>query len=355
MGNLPIRGGSSEDRPSYSKAYLDELRNSTPRTPRELRTPSVTGGEEEDGGSDDPLGVMAKFGVQEDHTAFSSAIPSEAEIREKKERRARLAREQEYIQLEDDDDDDGSNSDSETQLTLRPRSKWSENKEKETRLVREDEDIAEGFDEFVEDGKITLGKKAEQAQSRRKRAEMREMIEEAEGHSDSSSATSDSSEAERVAAYEATQTRAGAYHRPRRDDETTPRTTRPRTPPRITPLPTLSACIERLRSTLVQKQESRARKARELEEIARERAEIALREVEIQKLVKEADEKYRRLKEEADADRDHAAAGRSGSGGSGDRKGIDGSNSSSMTPVRTPMSERGLESFGEGMQVDGDG
>lgn len=276
VGKLPLRGGTGEDRPSYSKDYLNELKTSTPSTPKDLGSQSAG-----EGGSDDLLGVIAKFGIY-DGTPVSSAIPSDAEIREKKERRARLAHERDYIDLNDE-------AEYESEIVLRPREKWEE-----TRLVRDDEDIAEGFDEFVEDGRITLGKKAEKEQTRRKRAEMREMIEEAEGTSNDES---DESEAERRAAYEATQTRAGTY-RSTREAEEAPK--RPRTPPKITPLPTLSACLDRLQTTLANMQASSAQKARELEAIAREKAEIAIREVEIQKLLKEAGEKYEQLRVEAE-------------------------------------------------------
>ncbi|KAI9783454.1 MAG: hypothetical protein M1816_001378 [Peltula sp. TS41687] len=378
-GRLPIRAGAGagaggrlqgDDRPSYSKEHLDELRNSTPSTPKELRTPATGGGSAGGERDADLLGVLAKFGsaaaAQADNHGSSSHIPSATEIREKKSRRARLALAQEvYMAL--DDADDESHSDSDTQLTtLRP--KWTGGDEKETRLVREDEDedMAEGYDEFVEDtGRIALGKEAEREQARRKRAEMREMIAAAEGEQSdddddddggSAGSGSDASdEAERIAAYEAAQTRAGAYHsRPSAaaaGDEGGGRT-RPRTPPRITPLPSLSACIERLRSTLAKKEESRARKANELQAIARERAEIAVREVEIQRLLREADEKYRVLREEAE----RGATG-GGGGGGGEGKSLNGLNN--VTPVGTPISGRGLESFGEGRMLvddeDGDG
>ena len=308
---LPIRGGNSEDRPSYSKDYLNELRSSTPSTPKDLKSVSTS-----EGDSDDPFGVVAKFGTDL-AASLDSAIPTESEIREKKERRARLAREQDYIGIGDEEEND------ESDMILRPRQKWEE-----TRLVREDEDVAEGFDEFVEDGKISLGKKAEREQTRRKREEMREMIEEAEG---SSNDNSDESEAERKAAYEAVQTQAGTNKVSR---EETDQSSRPRTPPKITPLPNLNTCLERLQSTLLRMEESRAQKVRKLEEIGRRKAEIAIREIEIQKLLKEAGEKYEALQAEADlVSHTNGAMDETRQG----------------SAVRVPT-DRGLESFG-GMQL----
>ncbi|KAL9112796.1 MAG: hypothetical protein Q9187_007721, partial [Circinaria calcarea] len=181
--SLPIR--PIEERPSYSKGYLNELKSSTPSTPKRLNSPS-----DEEEASSNALDIASKFGTDL-FFQQNSSIPTDAEIKEKKERRARLAKEQEFISLnsnptsdEDDDDDDDS-------VTLRARKK-----EPETRLVRDDEDIAEGFDSFVEDGRISLGKKAEREQKRRHQVEMREMIEEAEA---TSGEGSDDSEAERRA------------------------------------------------------------------------------------------------------------------------------------------------------------
>lgn len=308
-----VRGTLSKDRPSYSKDYLEELRSSTPSTPRDVKSPSPGVGD----GADDPLGVLAKFGSR-DGTPADSSIPGEAEIREKKERRARLAREQEYIGVDDEDEED-ENEDYE--IALRPRQKWAE-----TRLVREDEDVAEGFDDFVEDGTTALGRKAEKEQEKRRRAEMRELIEQAEGSSDEES---DDSEVERRQAYDAAQTRAGTYRSNQPREEDLPR--RPRTPPKITPLPSLSACLERLQGTLKGIEDQRARRLKELDEITREREEIAVREVEIQRLLKEAGEKYEKLRAEA--------------GIAGEAGGSPGQSNRSGFALGLPHG-RGLEDFG---------
>jgi hypothetical protein len=271
--HLPFR--QTEERPSYSKNYLDELKTSTPSTPKDLKSLSDV----EDGQSK-ALDLAAKFGsdleLQQD-----SAIPTDAEIREKKERRARLAKEEEYINLSDDDESN--------EISLLPQKQ-----KPETRLVRDDEDIAEGFDEFVDDGRVALGKKAEREQKRRQEAQMRELINEAEGSSDEDT---DDSEAERKAAYEAAQTRAGMDGLRKEDPYARPR--RPKTPPKITPLPTLTACLERLQASLASMQYTKMQKIKRMEELQREKADIAVREEEIQRLLKEAGENYEKLRAEA--------------------------------------------------------
>lgn len=274
--HLPIR--QTDERPSYSVDHLNELKSSTPSTPRDLR--SLSDNEDE---SVRALDIAAKFGTNL-AVYRDSAIPTDAEIKEKKERRARLAKEEEYIDLGDNDDEDNN------EISYLPRKQ-----KPETRLVREDEDVAEGFDEFVEDGRIALGRKAEREQKRRHVAEMRDLINEAEG---SSNEDSDDSEAERKAAYEAAQTRSGMDGLQKNGAmDTQPR--RPRTPPKITPLPSLNSCLERLQASLSAMQYSRIQKLKKMEELDKEKLDIAAREVDIQRLLKEAGENYEKLRAEA--------------------------------------------------------
>lgn len=273
--HLPIR--QSDDRPSYSIDHLNELKSLTPSTPKDLKSLSNT-----ENVAGKTLDLASKFGsslaVYQD-----SAIPTDAEIKEKKERRARLAKE-EYIRLSDDDNDNG--------ISLLPRKQNSD-----TRLVRDDEDIAEGFDEFVEDGQIAVGRKAEREQKRRHKAEIQDLINEAEGSSEDDF---DDSEAERRAAYEVAQTRSGMDGLQKGSQAASRYPPRPRTPPKITPLPNLNACRERLRDVLSGIQHARTQKVRRMEELQREKADIAAREVEIQELLREAGERYEKLRSEID-------------------------------------------------------
>ncbi|KKZ62662.1 hypothetical protein EMCG_00345 [[Emmonsia] crescens] len=278
--NMPLRAGQEEDRPTYNKEYLKELRNSTPSTPSTPKqSGSIPSSEDE---REKQLDIAAKFGeiVQ---VSGPSIIPTDAEIREKKERRARLAmeqgqdHEQDFISLDDAGDDDWSLSRKEEKV--------------ETRLVRDDEDFAEGFDEYVEDGKIAIGRKAEREQQRRERAEIKELIDEAQESSEA-----DDSEAERKAAYEAAQTRAGMDGL-RRAQESLP--ARPKTPPKISPLPRLADNLARLRTSLSIMENSKVQLVLRMEELRKEKVEISTREVEIQTLLKEAGENYERLRAEA--------------------------------------------------------
>ncbi|KAI9760062.1 MAG: hypothetical protein M4579_001895 [Chaenotheca gracillima] len=310
---LPIRPGSTDGRPSYSKDHLEELKTSTPSTPKDIKSLSTDEDEE------DKLGVLSKFGTRGD-TPDTSAIPTEAEIREKKQRRARLAKEQEYIDLSDKSESDEDSEDQE--ISLLDRKKWGEG-----RLVREDEDLGEGFDEFVDDGSISLGKKAEREQSDRRRREMQEMIEDAEGSSGSDD--SDDSEAERRAEYEATQTRAGTYGS---SADAQRQSSRPKTPPKISPLPNLQSTLQRLQESLAKAEHAKTQKVKKMEDLVREKTEIETREVEIQRLLKEAGDNYERLRIEAGL----------GENGSSEPSAL----GRQIVPSEQVFSNRGLESFG---------
>lgn len=305
--HLPYR--QSDDRPSYSIDHLNELKSSTPSTPKDLK--SLSDAEDHEIKT---LDVAAKFGTN--LAMYNNAIiPTDAEIKEKKERRARLAKE-EYIALSDEDE---SNEISVLSTKQKP----------ETRLVRDDEEIAEGFDEFVEDGQIALGRKAEREQKRKHETEMRQLIEEAEG---SSGDDTDDSEAERKAAYEAAQTRAGMDGLQKDGGTNNGRPRRPRTPPKITPLPSLNTCLERLQATLSEILYSRIQKVRKMEELQKEKSDIKAREVEIQQLLKEAGENYEKLRSEAGIEAGENELGRDGK---------------MLIQEGTPS--RGLENLGDGL------
>ncbi|KAJ5097651.1 hypothetical protein N7456_008372 [Penicillium angulare] len=274
---LSARFGHEQDRPSYSNDYLKELKDSTPSTPKSTDDEAKA------------VDVAAKFGEVMTVSA-PSAIPSEAEIREKKARRARLAMEHNAHSTEEDFMalDDGAVSDDDWDAIARGE-KTAEST-KDTRLVPDDEDFAEGFDEYVEDGKVSLGKTAEREQKRKQREAMRDLINDAEGLSDE-----EDSDVEEKAAYEATQTKAAMGQKPNGTD-------RPRTPPKVTSLPRLSHSLERLRTTLASMQTSKTQMISRMEDLRKEKEDIAIREVEIQALIKEAGDNYERLKKEAGVD-----------------------------------------------------
>ncbi|KAM6485402.1 nineteen complex-related protein 2-domain-containing protein [Trichoderma sp. SZMC 28011] len=270
---LPVRSyQDDDDRPKYSREYLDELQSSTPNTPSDLSSLKANLDDEMDLDPSELEGALIVESPIPSSTGQpqTTQILTEAEIREKKERRARLAKEKDYISMEDEDD------------FLSGRKKKDE-----TRLVAEDEDLGEGFDDYVEDGGLSLGKRAEKERRKQDRQKMAELINAAEGHTSDSSSDSD---AERRIAYETAQTRAGmdGLKKPKKD----PNEQLLQVPPKITPLPSLAECILQLQATLKSMENNINLKAATVEQLTRERDDIIKREAEVQAFLNETGKQY---------------------------------------------------------------
>ncbi|KAK5172126.1 uncharacterized protein LTR77_003764 [Saxophila tyrrhenica] len=298
-----IEADEDDDRPSYSAESLQALKNSTPTTPHDIPTGASNTDIEDVSSETQDLDLSSKFGsslARYQQGQRSGVIPSAGEIAEKKARRARMAKEQaaeEYISLNpsdpelDEDEDENVMRDETGRLVLKPKDKYQQG---ESRLVRDDEDIMENFDEFTEaDGKIMLGRKAEAEAARKRKQDMAAQIAAAEGDSGSES---DASEKERNEAFEAAQTRHGTYGA--HDTADNEADTRPRTPPIITPLPTLDGVIEQLRKQVVDMQTSRMQKMQEMDALQREKVRLGEEEVRIQKALRETAEKFAALRAE---------------------------------------------------------
>ncbi|CAD0093019.1 unnamed protein product, partial [Aureobasidium vineae] len=158
----------------------------------------------------------------------------------------------------------------------------------------EDAASASSFDDFTTDGKITFGRKAQREEEQKRRAEMASMIADAEGQSADDDNEDDESEAERNAAFEVAQTRHGTYAAREQDADST----RPQTPPRVVPLPTMDNAVERLRKRLEEMEVVRANKANEMQSLVDEKSRIGEEEVRVQAALKETGEKYRKLRED---------------------------------------------------------
>jgi hypothetical protein len=279
---------ADKERPSYSKDYIAELRNSTPSTPRDLK-PSA---EEEE--ETQALDIASKFGpIAPLSTEASSAIPTQAEIVEKKARRRRLAQQENAY---DDDEERPWASDDEgedefrqrrNEISLRPKEKYPE-----THLIHEDEDIAEGFEDYTEDGKISLGRKSEREAQRRRRAEMAEMINDAEaGSEDDGSADSDE---ERNAAFAAAQARAGRYGQKIEDEEDGTKT-----PPRITPLPQLDDILSGLTLDIQTKKQKKELILQKLQKLKDDKVRIEERKKYLQEQLQKTGDEYEKLRQES--------------------------------------------------------
>jgi hypothetical protein len=293
----------SDNAPSYSAADLQALKNSTPSTPQQLQSAGASDVEDVSA-TTQALDLNSKFGSSlsryQQQQQLQSAIPSATEIEEKKARRARLAKEaqaDEFISLDPDEpgfdeDEDGNVMTDETgRLILRPKDKYGL---AESRLVREDEDILEGFDEFTGEtgARIHMDESTRGGERERRKTEMAAQIAAAEAEEDSEDG--DESERERNMAFEAAQTRHGNYSTALEEEENA----RPKTPPKIAPLPSLDGVIARLRTQFASMQTARMEKVNEMAALEREKIRIGEEEVRIQKALKETGEKFEALRKE---------------------------------------------------------
>ena len=242
-------------------------------------------------------------------TGATGAIPTEAEIREKKERRARLALEHEvsgerrsksedFISLEDYDSDGEFKP---RRMQVSSYLQKEADREGETRLVRDDEDMAEGFEDFVEDaGRVTLSRKGRREQARKEREGMRELIEMAEDSSEESD-----SEAEANEAYEMAQSRAGmdGLRLTSGDSGRGPlgvknRVKRTREPTVLTRIPRLGDVVKGLRDTLKEMEDEKTRMKKKVQDFDQELVDVKNREEDIQQKLIEAGEEFERMKKE---------------------------------------------------------
>lgn len=286
------------------------------------------------------LDLVSKFGDPSASSTRTQAIPTEAEIREKKERRARLALEHEvtggqpsqsedFISLEDYDSDGEFKP---RRMQISTYLQKEADREAETRLVRDDEDVAEGFDDFVEDaGRVTLSRKARREQEKKEREGMRELIEQAEDSSEESD-----SEAEANEAYELAQSKAGMDGlRLSSEGSGTgslavkKRVKRTREPTVLTKIPRLGDVVKGLRERLKEMEDEKTRMQRKVQELDQELVEVKIREEDIQQKLIEAGEEFERMKKDVEAKH----------GGSGLEGLLNGQNGQKME-------EGGLESLG---------
>jgi hypothetical protein len=337
---LPTRSfGPEAEETSYDREYLEELQSSTPNTPQNIASLRIhdddTGAGTGAGGGGDAMDLdpselegavvvpQADLSISTFNTG-SAHIPTAAEIREKKERRARLAAEGDAYKSDDDDDN---------YISLAPKKKKDD-----TRLIAEDEDLGEGYDEFVEDARLELGKKGEREAARRHRREMAELIDAAEGEDGSDGAGEDAdSDAERTAAYEAAQTRAamGGHHIADEVRGGVGSAGAGLVIPRMRALPELGESLARMRSLVNGVEEQAAAKRERIAALERERQEIVAREAEVQEVLNQAGVKYQ------------SAMGVRQEGGGGV---VDPLKLAAESPLRgtaaIPSAQRGLESFG---------
>ncbi|KAF8158053.1 nineteen complex-related protein 2-domain-containing protein [Crassisporium funariophilum] len=263
---------SSDQAPRYDAAYLKELKASTPTARPPLPAHTSTNGDAYEDMSVDLGDVdQADMGMDvEDAAAF---IPSESSIKVAKEKRDRLRKtkesgEDDFISLSvmkrDDEEVKGPHPGS--------------------RLVREEDELGEGDDEFAEytsaQERIALGKKSRKKEATQRRDAMKELIADAE------------EEDEETVEWEQEQLRRGGHRTP--DPSIASKVKqiyKPAPIPPPTPLPTLAPALARLSQQLAQLTTSHAQNTALLTSLAQERTEVDDREKEMRAMVERAEGK----------------------------------------------------------------
>ncbi|KAF8551693.1 GCFC-domain-containing protein [Imleria badia] len=233
----------SNGAPVYDQAYLSELRAST----YSARPPT-------------------------NNDIYDTVIPSQSRIVAAKERRERLRvgtaeQEQDYISLS---------------VTKLPD--ISQGPHPESRLMREEDEVGEGDDEYAEytsaQERIALGKKARKAEASKRRDTMKEMIAEVVD------------EDEETLEWEREQLRRGG-HDPASASGPTPvkQIYKPVRIPPATDIPALGPAIERFQRSLASLSDSHALNTDAINSLAEQRTELDTRETELRSMIAAAESK----------------------------------------------------------------
>ncbi|KAJ7718488.1 nineteen complex-related protein 2-domain-containing protein [Mycena maculata] len=258
--------------PTYDQAYLNQLKASTPSS----RAP-IPSGDPYDADMSMDIGDMSvDISVQEFETTdvfdSSTSIPSESSIKVARERRERLRTAA------------ASGEDDFISLSVVKRPEESQGPHPESRLMREEDELGEGDDEFAEytsaQERIALGKRGQKKEASKRRDAMKEMIADAEETD------------EETEEWEQEQIRRGAQASV--DASPAPKvkeTYKPAPIPSATALPSLGPALARLTQQLTQLTTSHASNTTALANIGQERAEVDGREAEMRQMVEKAETK----------------------------------------------------------------
>ncbi|THV03055.1 hypothetical protein K435DRAFT_716253 [Dendrothele bispora CBS 962.96] len=263
--NLEQANISSNKGPTYDQAYLNELKASTPSS----RAPMPAAHDPYDADASMDMGDVSMESVDVFEPS-ETVIPTEFSIKMAKDRREQArktgATSEEYISLSVTrrDEDQGPHP--------------------ESRLVREEDELGEGEDEFAEytsaQERIALGKKSRKVEASKRREVMMELIADA------------AEEDEETAEWEQEQLRRGGHRTPEPSSTAKVKQIYKPTPiPPATNIPSMGPALARLTQQLAQLSTSHASNVAALNSLAQERDQVDEREKEMRSLVAKAEEK----------------------------------------------------------------
>ncbi|KAJ7069752.1 nineteen complex-related protein 2-domain-containing protein [Mycena amicta] len=250
--------------PTYDQAYLNELKASTP-------TSRPTSSDPYDADMSMDVDISTADISFQDVQESATFIPSESSIKHARDRRGLLRK----MGVSDENDF--------ISLSVAKRSDEYQGPHPESRLVREEDDLGEGDDEYAEytsaQERIALGKKSRKVEASKRRDEMKELIADAEEVD------------EETDEWEQEQIRRAGHSFERSPAEKPRETYKPASIPQPTPLPSLAPALSRLTQQLAQLTMSHASNTSALTNLAQEHLEIDEREREMRQMVEKAESK----------------------------------------------------------------
>ncbi|TCD70747.1 hypothetical protein EIP91_001776 [Steccherinum ochraceum] len=265
----PITSTTSSIGPSYSAAYLNELKAATPSS-----RPRLTEDEQVSYDADVSMDTNSYAPQIVDLTAdvdMETDIPSGASISAAKEKRERMRKSaangtEDYISL-----------------SVTKRDDFSRGPHPDSRLVREEDELGEGDDEFAEftsaQERIALGKKSRKLEAKKRRENMNELIADAE------------EEDEETMEWEQEQLRRGGL-RTESPAASAPKPVYKAAPiPSPTPIPTLSTAVASLSRTLAALTTSHTQHTSSMVTMGDERTQLDTREKELREMIARAEDK----------------------------------------------------------------
>ncbi|KAJ7244984.1 nineteen complex-related protein 2-domain-containing protein [Mycena haematopus] len=274
LANLDQASISPHRGPTYDKAYLNELKASTPssRAPVPVSDPYDADMSMDVGDISADISMPSIESENTDMLESETLIPAESSIKVAKERRERLRKT--GVSPEDDF----------ISLSVVKRSDESKGPHPESRLMREEDELGEGDDEYAEytsaQERIALGKKSRKLEASKRRDAMQEMIADA--------AETD----EETDEWEQEQIRRGAQRPVDASPAPKAKEIYKAAPiPPVTPLPSLGPALARLSQQLTQLTTSHASNTAALTTLGQERTEMDDREKEMRQMVEKAEAK----------------------------------------------------------------
>ncbi|KAH8085409.1 nineteen complex-related protein 2-domain-containing protein [Cristinia sonorae] len=265
----PIAGTPPSTGPSYSAAYLNELKASTPSS-----RPRVADDESISYDADVSMGTSMYSTQVVDLTEDAegdTVIPSGASITAAKEKRERLRKTV------------ASGSEDYISLSLTKKENYSTGPHPSSRLVREEDELGEGDDEFAEytsaQERIALGKKSRKVEAQKRRENMNELIADAE------------EEDEETMEWEQEQLRRGGLRTESPAVSAQKPVYKPAPIPTPTQIPTLGAAVASLSRALATLTTSHTQHTSSMVSMGDERTRLDLREKELRSIIVTAEDK----------------------------------------------------------------